>query len=146
MADGAIVNQGLKLEQRHGKSRVRVGRVWKDSDGTHHFVEWNVGILLLSDCLPAYDRGDNSSIVATDTMKNTVSFCFGVIPLCLQLEFICEMNQDCSNALKKGEKLIVSVIIVIRFMGFIDVGFKYDHELVGFVVALFVADQKRNFT
>ncbi|CAI9759835.1 unnamed protein product [Fraxinus pennsylvanica] len=63
---------GLKLEQRHGKSRVRVGRVWKDENGRHHFVEWNVSISLLSDCLPAYVNADNSDIVATDTMKNTV--------------------------------------------------------------------------
>ncbi|KAL3520915.1 hypothetical protein ACH5RR_019064 [Cinchona calisaya] len=69
--EGAIIGR-VKLEQRHGKERVRVGRVWKDSDGTHHFVEWNVGIRLLSDCLPAYFTGDNSNIVATDTMKNTV--------------------------------------------------------------------------
>lgn len=71
MADGAVID-GLQLEQRHGKSRVRVGRVWKEADGTHHFVEWDVSILLFSDCLPAYVAGDNSSIVATDTMKNTV--------------------------------------------------------------------------
>ncbi|XP_075495927.1 uricase [Primulina tabacum] len=64
---------GLKLEQKHGKSRVRVGRIWKQpGSGTHHFVEWNVSISLLSDCIPAYTSGDNSDIVATDTMKNTV--------------------------------------------------------------------------
>ncbi|KAI3458762.1 hypothetical protein Pfo_015425 [Paulownia fortunei] len=63
---------GVRLEQRHGKARVRVGRVWKEPNGRHHFVEWNVSISLLSDCLPAYTHGDNSDIVATDTMKNTV--------------------------------------------------------------------------
>lgn len=63
---------GVKFEQRHGKSRVRVGRVWREPNGRHHFVEWNVSISLLSDCLPAYTRADNSDIVATDTMKNTV--------------------------------------------------------------------------
>ncbi|KAL7147059.1 hypothetical protein ABFS83_06G082900 [Erythranthe nasuta] len=64
--------EGLKLEQRHGKARVRVGRVWKEANGRHLFVEWNVSISLLSDCLAAYTRADNSDIVATDTMKNTV--------------------------------------------------------------------------
>uniref|UniRef100_A0A1J3I4F6 Uricase n=1 Tax=Noccaea caerulescens TaxID=107243 RepID=A0A1J3I4F6_NOCCA len=64
---------GLRLEQRHGKARVRVGRVWRhDHDGSHHFVEWNVSISLLSHCLASYHRDDNSDIVATDTMKNTV--------------------------------------------------------------------------
>ncbi|KAH6802419.1 uricase / urate oxidase / nodulin 35 [Perilla frutescens var. frutescens] len=63
---------GLKLEQRHGKSRVRVGRIWREPNGRHNFVEWNVSISLLSDCLPAYTLADNCDIVATDTMKNTV--------------------------------------------------------------------------
>ncbi|GFP81746.1 uricase [Phtheirospermum japonicum] len=63
----------VRLEQRHGKAKVRVGRVWKgEADGAHHFVEWNVSISLLSDCLPSYTHADNSDIVATDTMKNTV--------------------------------------------------------------------------
>ncbi|KAL0299115.1 UNVERIFIED_CONTAM: Uricase [Sesamum radiatum] len=62
---------GVRLEQRHGKARVRVGRVWREPCGRHHFVEWNVSISLLSDCLPAYTDGNNSDIVATDTMKNT---------------------------------------------------------------------------
>lgn len=67
------VIEGLKLEQRHGKARVRVGRVWRDStSGVNSFVEWNVSVSLLSHCLPSYFRDDNSSIVATDTIKNTV--------------------------------------------------------------------------
>ncbi|XP_052185563.1 uricase-2 isoform X2 [Diospyros lotus] len=64
---------GMEFEQRHGKARVRVGRVWRSTSGRHSFVEWNISISLLSDCLPAYVHGDNSNIVATDTMKNTVS-------------------------------------------------------------------------
>ncbi|XP_015573188.1 uricase-2 [Ricinus communis] len=63
---------GFKFEQRHGKDRVRVTRVWRRNDGNHFMVEWSVSISLLSDCLNAYSRDDNSNIVATDTMKNTV--------------------------------------------------------------------------
>ncbi|KAH0469301.1 hypothetical protein IEQ34_002533 [Dendrobium chrysotoxum] len=65
---------GFKLEQQHGKGRVRVSRVWRKAGegGADVFVEWNVSISLLSDCLEAYTDGDNSSIVATDTIKNTV--------------------------------------------------------------------------
>lgn len=66
---------GFKFEQRHGKSRVRVARVWRNNkDGRHFIVEWSVSISLLSDCLAAYVSDDNSNIVATDTMKNTVRF------------------------------------------------------------------------
>ncbi|KAG0449222.1 hypothetical protein HPP92_027461 [Vanilla planifolia] len=65
---------GFKLEQQHGKGKVRVSRVWRKagSAGADVIVEWNVDIVLLSECLKAYTDGDNSSIVATDTMKNTV--------------------------------------------------------------------------
>lgn len=64
---------GFNFEQRHGKARVRVARVWRNkSDNIHSMVEWNVSISLLSDCVSSYVRDDNSDIVATDTMKNTV--------------------------------------------------------------------------
>ncbi|XP_022983819.1 uricase-2 isozyme 2-like [Cucurbita maxima] len=70
--DDVVVVNGLNFEQRHGKERVRVARVWRNKDGRQFFVEWNVGISLLSDCVAAYVSDDNSDIVATDTMKNTV--------------------------------------------------------------------------
>ncbi|XP_020577055.1 uricase-2 isozyme 2 [Phalaenopsis equestris] len=66
---------GFRLQQQHGKGRVRVSRVWRKAAGDGRadvIVEWNVSISLLSDCLEAYTDGNNSSIVATDTMKNTV--------------------------------------------------------------------------
>jgi urate oxidase len=64
---------GFNFEQRHGKARVRVARVWRNkSDHIHSMVEWGVSIILLSDCVNSYVRDDNSDIVATDTMKNTV--------------------------------------------------------------------------
>lgn len=61
-----------ELEQhRHGKTRVRIGRVWRDGP-RHTFVEWSVSVLLSSHCEPAFTVGDNSGIVATDSIKNTV--------------------------------------------------------------------------
>eukprot|EP01018_Ginkgo_biloba_P012287 Gb_00689 [translate_table: standard] len=60
----------LRLQQKHGKARVRVARVWRQPGNTI-IVEWNVSIMLYSDCIPAYTDGDNSDIVATDSMKNT---------------------------------------------------------------------------
>lgn len=72
MAQQEVV-EGFKFEQRHGKERVRVARVWKTRQGQHFIVEWRVGITLFSDCVNSYLRDDNSDIVATDTMKNTVT-------------------------------------------------------------------------
>lgn len=66
------MDKNLVLEQKHGKSRVRVARVWRQPDGKQTIVEWTVNISLYSDCIPAYTDGDNSDIVATDSMKNTV--------------------------------------------------------------------------
>jgi urate oxidase len=58
---------------RYGKSRVRLMRVTKHFD--HHDVdEWTVQILLTGDFETAHTLGDNSKILATDTMKNTVYF------------------------------------------------------------------------
>lgn len=64
--------EGFSFEQRHGKDRVRVARVWRAGGGRHSMVEWDVSISLFSDIVGAYARGNNSGIVATDTMKNTV--------------------------------------------------------------------------
>ncbi len=56
----------------HGKSRVRLARVWREpSSGMHHVVEWSVAVMLESDMAPAYLRGDNTGMTATDTVKNT---------------------------------------------------------------------------
>lgn len=57
---------------QHGKSKVRVGRVWRQGS-VHKIVEWNVDIVLFSSAERSFTHGDNSSVVATDTMKNTVS-------------------------------------------------------------------------
>jgi urate oxidase len=58
-------------ENRYGKSRVRVVRVKRYPD-RHDFQEWSVQILLQGDFESCFANGDNSKILATDTMKNTV--------------------------------------------------------------------------
>jgi urate oxidase len=58
-------------ENRYGKSRVRVVRVKRRAD-RHDFQEWSVQILLQGDFDSCFTEGDNSKILATDTMKNTV--------------------------------------------------------------------------
>src|SRR5579863_4808929 len=58
-------------ENRYGKSRVRLVRVKRHSD-RHDFREWTVEILLQGDFESCFTNGDNSKILPTDTMKNTV--------------------------------------------------------------------------
>eukprot|EP00475_Leptophrys_vorax_P012036 TRINITY_DN18487_c0_g1_i1.p1 TRINITY_DN18487_c0_g1~~TRINITY_DN18487_c0_g1_i1.p1 ORF type:complete len:294 (+),score=6.18 TRINITY_DN18487_c0_g1_i1:138-1019(+) len=55
----------------HGKSKVRLGRVWRRGP-VHSIVEWTVEIVLKSDAERSFTSDDCSSVVATDTMKNTV--------------------------------------------------------------------------
>jgi urate oxidase len=59
------------LTNRYGKSRVRLMRLTKYF--SHHDLdEWTVQLLLEGDFESAHTHGDNSKILPTDTMKNTV--------------------------------------------------------------------------
>jgi urate oxidase len=58
-------------ENRYGKSRVRLMKVTRYGHG-HDLCEWTVQVLLKGDFDSAHLDGDNSKILPTDTMKNTV--------------------------------------------------------------------------
>jgi urate oxidase len=58
-------------ENRYGKSRVRLMKVTRHDHG-HDLREWTVQVLLKGDFDTAHFDGDNSKILPTDTMKNTV--------------------------------------------------------------------------
>ena len=58
-------------ENRYGKSRVRLMKVTCNDQG-QDLREWTVQVLLTGDFDSAHLHGDNSKILPTDTMKNTV--------------------------------------------------------------------------
>jgi urate oxidase len=58
-------------ENRYGKSRVRFSRITRHGD-RHEFNEWTVRVLLEGDFETSFTEADNSKILPTDTMKNTV--------------------------------------------------------------------------
>jgi urate oxidase len=58
-------------ENRYGKSRIRLVQVKRHADH-HDFCEWTVEILVEGDFESCFVDGDNSKILPTDTMKNTV--------------------------------------------------------------------------
>ncbi len=58
-------------ENRYGKSRVRLSRITRHGD-RHEFQEWSVRVLLHGDFDSSFTEADNSKILPTDTMKNTV--------------------------------------------------------------------------
>lgn len=59
------------VANRYGKSRVRLMRVTKHED-RHDLDEWTVQVLLTGDFETVHTLGDNSKVLPTDTMKNTV--------------------------------------------------------------------------
>ena len=64
---------GAKLiDHQYGKSRVRVLKVLRDG-ATHTLKELDVAVRLSGDFDAAYTSGDNSKVILTDTMKNTVN-------------------------------------------------------------------------
>jgi urate oxidase len=60
-------------ENRYGKARVRLSRITRFED-RHEFNEWTVRVLLEGDFESSFIEADNSKILPTDTMKNTVYY------------------------------------------------------------------------
>jgi urate oxidase len=56
----------------YGKSNVRLTKVSRHASGRHDLLEVSVDIELQGQFEKSYTHGDNASVVATDTMKNTV--------------------------------------------------------------------------
>jgi urate oxidase len=65
-------------ENRYGKSRVRLSRITRVNDPAngdrHEFNEWTVHVMLHGDFETSYTEADNSKVLPTDTMKNTVYY------------------------------------------------------------------------
>lgn len=57
--------------QTYGKSRVRLTKVNRDND-VHRVTELSVDLDLQGDFEAAYTEGDNSQVIPTDTIKNTI--------------------------------------------------------------------------
>jgi urate oxidase len=57
---------------RYGKARVRVLKILREGS-EHRIKEINVSALLEGDFESSYTNGDNTKVVATDTIKNTVN-------------------------------------------------------------------------
>ncbi len=57
---------------RYGKSRVRVLKVLREGP-THRLKDIEVSALLQGDFDSSYKDGDNTKVIATDTIKNTVN-------------------------------------------------------------------------
>lgn len=65
------MNQNNLIQNSYGKSGVRLTRIIRGKE-KHELKEVTVAIDLQGDFAETYLTGDNSKVVATDTMKNTV--------------------------------------------------------------------------
>lgn len=68
---------GILTHNSYGKRSVRVSKIKRPRKGPasserHEFIEASVDVLLEGEFEAAYTAGDNRSLVATDTCKNTV--------------------------------------------------------------------------
>ena len=91
-------------ENKYGKSRVRLVQV-KRKAGWHDIREWTVDVLLQGDFDSCFVEGDNSKILPTDTMKNTVySLARNSVAECIEefakevVEFLLRRNPQVSAA------------------------------------------------
>jgi urate oxidase len=91
-------------ENRYGKTRVRLVRVKRHPDH-HDFCEWTVQILLRGDFASCFEDGDNSKILATDTMRNAVySLARDSSATCIEefgkelIDFLLDRNSQVSQA------------------------------------------------
>lgn len=73
------------VRHSYGKSRIRLTKVTRLPD-RHDVRELTIGIELEGDFGASYTRGDNTSIVATDTMKN--------VAYALAKEYLCESIEE----------------------------------------------------
>jgi urate oxidase len=55
---------------RYGKAEVRMVRVTRDAE--HRLRDWNVSVSLAGDMTAVHLTGDNTTVLPTDTQKNTV--------------------------------------------------------------------------
>ena len=69
-----MTRPGARLgENSYGKSRVRLSRITRQKD-RHEFNEWVVNVMLEGDFEASFTEADNSKVLPTDTMKNTVYY------------------------------------------------------------------------
>lgn len=57
---------------RYGKGRVRVLKILRDGS-THRIKDLSAAVMLEGDLESSYTAGDNSKVVPTDTIKNTIN-------------------------------------------------------------------------
>ena len=61
-------------QSQYGKHHVRVLKVLRSVDGRHNVCELDVHVMLALSQDPSFESDNNSMIVPTDTVRNTINF------------------------------------------------------------------------
>ncbi|GAA5930800.1 uncharacterized protein JCM15063_002463 [Sporobolomyces koalae] len=95
---------------KYGKDKVRVFRVVRNADGKHDVAEYIVKCLVEGEVEKAWTESDNSSIVATDSIKNTINVFAKKSPYVLQPEtFALELGLHFVNTYSHLHRVSVDV-------------------------------------
>jgi urate oxidase len=60
------------LHDQYGKKEVRVSKIKRLEGGRHEFVEASIDVVLEGDFARSFTHGDNTRIIATDSIRNTI--------------------------------------------------------------------------
>ena len=95
-------------ENSYGKSSVRLMKVKRDQ-ALHTVKEWKVEVLVAGDFVSCFTDGDNSGILPTDTMKNTVySRARESTAECIE-DFACELTDFFLGRNPQVQRLTVNI-------------------------------------
>ncbi|KAH9450790.1 hypothetical protein MJO28_009761 [Puccinia striiformis f. sp. tritici] len=98
------------VSARYGKEKVRVFRVVK-SGTWHEVVEYTVSVLLEGQIESSFTKADNSVVVATDSMKNTINVFAKTSPHVLTPElFSIHLGLHFVSEYEHIDKAIVTII------------------------------------
>lgn len=101
----------VKLDKnRWGKSDVRISKLHR-SNGEDSLTDLTVQVLLEGDVEPAHTEGDNSAVLPTDTMRNTV-YCLAQDQLADDLEAFAALL--CDHFLERDDVTGATVSIAER--------------------------------
>ena len=102
------------VSDRYGKGRVRVMRACRDGDA-HLVSELEVSVMLQGAFAPAYTGADNTTVIATDSIKNLVYVVAGEVPAASPEAFVAAL----AERFLSGYPQVRSVEVAARDAGWV---------------------------
>jgi urate oxidase len=93
----------------YGKTGIRLAKLKRDTPAGHEVVELSVDVELQGDFAEAYRSGDNSKVIATDSLKNAVYVLANDHPLRDIESFATDLAQFFSSEYAQVEQSTISI-------------------------------------